>query len=161
LDNNGQVDPTFNVGSGANDAIYSIELTGNRIIVAGAFTSFNGQPYAGVVILHKDGSIVPEFKFKNFEGGIPNFAKILSNGKVFVSGNFTKYDGVTRSSLLFLEADGSALQEYNSLGAFSGRIHNLLERPGSLGKFSLMLMGQITRFDNQIAAGLVVLEFDN
>src|SRR5690606_12446275 len=102
LDNDGNVDPTFNVGSGANasanEGILSIQHdpVSGKYLLAGLFTSFNGQPAQNVVRLNADGSVDSSFKLLGFEGGATTFASQLKNGKVLVTGTFLKYNNITR-----------------------------------------------------------------
>ncbi len=40
---NGLLDTSFNIGSGANAAVYAVATNGSQFFVGGAFTSFNGS----------------------------------------------------------------------------------------------------------------------
>ena len=157
LNNNGVVDPGFNVGTGANGEIVSIQYANGKILLTGMFSKFNGFDCNGVVMLEPDGTVVQSFHFRDIDEGVVTFAKLLSNGKVLVSGSFGKYDHVKRSGLLFLEQDGSALQVYNNVGSFEGRIYNVYETTIAARK-SVVIMGNIWRFDNKDVSGLLVLE---
>ena len=87
LDKNGQVDDAFqSVVGGANGDINRITCTSfkdesgmeqERIVLVGSFTTFNGQPAQGMVILDAEGNPDPGFVLKELEGGILNFAKIV------------------------------------------------------------------------------------
>ncbi len=155
--NNGEVDPSFSVGTGANGAILSIQRANGKILLTGLFSSFNGFVTNGVVMLNLDGTVDETFRFRETDEGVASFAKLLSNGKVLVSGSFGKYDHIKRSGLLFLEQDGTALQEYNNIGSFEGSVSNVYETTIATRK-SVVLMGNIRRFDNQNVSGLLVLE---
>ena len=160
LDENGLVDESFNVGSGANGEITSIQRSQGKILLTGLFTKFNNQDVNGVVMLNLDGSIDNSFKFKETIGGRATFAKLLSNDKVLVAGTFEKYDNVKRSGLLVLEKSGEALQAFNNIGSFEGVIYNVKEVTLA-SKFTAILMGNIRRFDNKEVAGIVAVEIKN
>ncbi len=49
LNTNGSIDTSFNIGSGANDKVNSIAVTGNKAIVGGAFTTYDGDTVNGVM----------------------------------------------------------------------------------------------------------------
>ncbi|NGM62513.1 DUF5008 domain-containing protein [Sphingobacterium sp. SGG-5] len=157
IDQNGLVDPSFAVGTGANGMILSIQRANGKILLTGLFSSFNGVACNGVVMLNTDGSVVPTFQFRNIDEGVVTFAKLLDNGKVLVSGSFGEYDNVKRSGLLFLEQDGTALQEYNNVGSFEGTVYNVYETMIA-ARPSVVIMGSIRRFDNKDVSGLLVLE---
>lgn len=156
----GDVDPTFNTGTGANGNILSISIRDGKILVTGAFTTFNGQPHSGVVMLDLDGNIDESFKFRPFTGGIPTYAVKLTNGKILVTGNFTKYDDVQRGGFLLLESDGSAAQAYNTVGGISGRVFDIIEGTSSLGRYQLTLLGSIYKFGSTQLKGIVTLEVE-
>src|SRR5690606_41791652 len=102
LDANGQVDPTFNAGSGANEFISSIQYdaTSDKFILVGRFTTFNGQPANRVVRLNGDGSVDNSFKILEFDSDELNSSYKLKNVKVSVSGTFDKYNNLIRRSFL-------------------------------------------------------------
>lgn len=160
LKEDGDVDPDFNTGTGANGNILSITIKDDRILLTGAFTTFNGQAHAGVVMLDLNGNIDESFRFKAFTDGIPTYAAKLSNGKILVTGNFAKYDNVQRGGFLLLDADGTASQEYNTVGGIGGRVYDIIEATSSLGKYQLTLLGNIYKFGSTQTKGIVTLELD-
>ncbi|MEN9573243.1 MAG: hypothetical protein RL514_1098 [Verrucomicrobiota bacterium] len=53
LEGNGAVDPTMNLGTGADSLVTALAVQGNgRVLVGGAFTSFNGVPQNRFTRLH-------------------------------------------------------------------------------------------------------------
>ena len=160
FDRSGEILSTFNVGTGANDEIFSISYnpTSKKIAIAGKFTTFNGQAKRGVVLLNEDGSIVSDFTFGDVEDRFPNFAQVLNNGRVLVSGNFIRYNGIHRSSLLILESNGEALQRYNNIGEFSGSIRQVVETTSSLGYPALLIGGSIFMVDGERVGNMFRLE---
>ncbi|MBE8722955.1 DUF5008 domain-containing protein [Sphingobacterium pedocola] len=158
----GTRDKSF-TGAGANDLILSI--TYNRVLkkiaLAGRFTSYNGKAANGVVILNEDGSVDEQFVMKDTDSRIPTYAYVMNNGKILVTGGFEKYDGVTRSNLLILEMDGSAKQEYNNMGSFSGSIYTVVEATSSEGYPALLIGGTIFSVDGINVGNIVRIEIKN
>ncbi|HLT86216.1 MAG TPA: DUF5008 domain-containing protein [Sphingobacterium sp.] len=159
----GSVDDSFNIGGGANEAIFSITYNKSldKIVLAGRFRNFNGQPKAGVVVLNGDGSVDPTFTLGNIEDGIPNYAYMMNNGRLLISGQLTRYNGVHRSRLLILEPDGTALQEYNNFGEFLGQIYTVVETTSSMGYPALLIGGSIGIADGKPVGHLFKLEVRN
>ena len=160
LDNDGNIDPSFNVGTGANDNVSSIKYdpTSQTYLLVGRFTNFNGHAVDNVVRLNKDGSVDESFKLLKFIGGTPNFAQQLSNGKVLISGSFIKYNNITRRGFLVLNNDGSLSQEFNNAGAFSGQISRAIETTSSLGNPAVILIGFIQKFNDQQVGNILRVE---
>ena len=159
LNANGQVDQQFlaNIDAGANGEINVIRYnkTLDKIMITGSFTEFNGFSSFGVVLLNGDGTLDENFKLKEMTGGAVNFAAMLSNGKIVVSGTFEKYDGITRSGFLILEANGDVEQDFNVPGTFSGQLHNVFETSSTEGYYALLLVGDFNRFDDQAIRNIV------
>ncbi|SMG51066.1 DUF5008 domain-containing protein [Sphingobacterium psychroaquaticum] len=160
---NGTINTAFNVGSAANDEIYSITYnkTLNIIALAGRFTTFNGQAKPGVVLLKSDGSIIPAFTLGDVQQRIATYAYVMNTGQVLVTGDFERYDGIKRSKLLILEANGKALQKYNNIGEFGGMINHVIETTSSLGYPALLIGGSIGLADGRAVGGLFKLEVRN
>lgn len=162
LSEDGLMDPTFNAGgTGANGEINSINYNKNthKIMITGAFTSYNGKSAKGVAMLNEDGTLDDSFTFGETGGGAPNYAAQLSNGLVLVSGYFDHYNGTFRQGLIFLNQDGTLAQGYNNMGSFGGGpIYKIYEAPTDLGTFGVILIGSFNQVDNQPRNGIVKLE---
>lgn len=160
---NGEMDPTFTVAGGANREISSLTYnpTNDKLVLAGSFTSYAGKPTTGVVVLNSDGSVDPTFVFGNVDGETPFYAYKLNNGRVLVTGSFQRYNNINRRGMLILEADGTAKQEYNNLGTFSGRPLTLVETTSSLGNPAVLLGGFIFGIDGKSVGNIVKIELKN
>ncbi|MGN6402109.1 MAG: DUF5008 domain-containing protein [Flavisolibacter sp.] len=160
----GLPDPDFNAGgAGADGAITRITYNKNtqKLLLTGSFKHYNGQAVNGVVMINEDGSIDPDFNFKAIEGGFPNFAGQLNNGKIIVSGSFTKYDTVIRPGIVILNADGTLAEGYNNIGLFRGAITGLIETPAEAGVPTVILVGEFDRFDNKQVSNIVKIRIEN
>jgi len=164
LTTDGEVDEAYmvNIGSGANGEITAVRYNKNfqKAIVVGNFTQFNGQPRNGMAILDATGQLDETFIPKAMVGGNINFATILDNEKVVISGTFTKYEGVSRPGFLVLDQDGEATQRFNVPGAFNGQLYQAVETKTTTGANGLLLMGNFSRFNGQKINNIVMLEVD-
>ena len=124
IDSNGNVDSTFNAaGSGFNGEVNAlIALTDDRIIVGGAFTSYNGVSVPMIALLGADGDLDTSFNAalgagpsnspdKVDSGGnliapIVHSIAIDSYGRFLVGGAFDEFDGVSVEGLARLTAAG-------------------------------------------------------
>lgn len=106
LNADGTIDPTFNIGTGANNNIYSITAQPDgKIIVTGTFSSFNGNAKSRICRLNADGSIDATF---NASANNSVYSAIVQpDGKILLGGNFTTCNGVTRNRVARVSADGS------------------------------------------------------
>ncbi len=105
---NGAVESTatFNTGTGASSGIEAMVLQADgKIIIAGDFTSFNGQPRVRVARLLTDGSLDHSF-IPNVDGTVSAMA-LQPDGKVLIAGTFFQVDGQTRPGLARLLATGA------------------------------------------------------
>ncbi|RYZ94742.1 MAG: DUF5124 domain-containing protein, partial [Moraxellaceae bacterium] len=160
----GQVDDSYSakIGSGANGSIAMVRYNKHigKAIIVGNFTQFNGQPRAGMAILNRDGSLDDTFIPKAMEGGNVNFAAILNNEKVVMSGTFLKYDRISRPGFLILDKDGASTQRFNVPGTFTGQLYQVVETKTTTGTNGLLLMGDFSRFNGQKINNVVMLEID-
>lgn len=162
--NTGRRDPAFSV-AGANGAITRITYnsTTRKLLIIGEFTSYNGQPANGIVMIDENGNVDNSFRFRPVEGGIPNFAGQLTDGKIMVSGTFNKYDGIVRAGFMMLNADGSLAVGYNNIGFFSGRVNDFVEFPSDTDPNTkyVMLVGIFSRFDSKTVGNIVKIRVQN
>jgi uncharacterized delta-60 repeat protein len=107
---NGLVDQTFItnlVNNGANGTVWSVlPLADGKVVVAGNFTEFNGQPNVRIIRLNMDGTVDT-----NFTRGVGPNATVYAlaqqkDGKILLAGNFTSVDGQPRIRIARLDTDG-------------------------------------------------------
>ncbi|MEC5142864.1 IPT/TIG domain-containing protein [Chitinophaga sp. 212800010-3] len=111
IDANGVIDPTFNVGAGADGYIYNVAIMpGGQVILSGAFTQFGNLQRNNFIVLNADGTIHPTY---NSFGGInPVYNGSSSNFNVgqivqqpgenamLVVGAFTRFDFRTANRIV-------------------------------------------------------------
>ncbi len=107
---NGARDVGFNENAGKDNTIQAISLQPDgKILFAGGFTKVNGTNTL-VIRLNPDGSVDPTFAVGS--GNVPALSTVhalglQSDGKMIVGGQFQSDNGVVRSNLVRLNADGS------------------------------------------------------
>lgn len=113
------IDETFNFGTGANGVINSSYVyPDGRILIAGDFSLYNGQRKNSIAMLQPNGTIDASFGSNSgptdgyFSTGIYK-TFVLSDGKIYVFGDFANYNGVARNSVARLHPDGSLDSFFN------------------------------------------------
>ncbi len=129
LNSDGSRDNAFTIGTGFNSSAHMIKiLSSGKILVVGAFSTYNGTSVGRIVRLNSDGTLDTSF---NAGGGSFNgtatVLHIQSDGKILVGGTgFTTYNGVSANQLCRLNSDGSLDNSFSSgtgiLGAY--RLNN-------------------------------------
>ena len=109
---NGIVEPTFAIGTGFNNIIYSIALSGDGtgdLYVGGAFTSYNGVPVNELLRLRANGIINPTFSTgTSFDNVVLSVVPASDGtGDLYVGGEFTSYQNVTIGRIVRLTSAGS------------------------------------------------------
>ena len=113
LNPDGRIDDTFNIGTGFNSGVLTIKVQpDDKILVGGAFTSFNGSGTTSICRLNSDGTEDTTFT-TNIGSGFDNKVysiKLLSNNTIIIGGAFSDFDGNTVGYIAKLNSNGT----YNS-----------------------------------------------
>jgi uncharacterized delta-60 repeat protein len=89
----GAIDPSFDIGSGADDRVRNITLQPDgRIIIAGDFTEYNLAGYEHLARLLPDGGFDVSF-FTNSANQAIYTTELQADGKVLLGGVFSNYQG--------------------------------------------------------------------
>lgn len=116
LNPNGSVDASFNVGSGPSDSIISaLVQPDGRIVLGGAFTTWNGQPASRLMRLLPDGQIDPTFIIGTGASGFIRALAMDSLGRLAIGGTFTTVNGQQRGRVALLTAGEGSVQFTNSV----------------------------------------------
>jgi hypothetical protein len=102
----GQVDLSFNPGSGVNGRVLALAMQPDgKTVIAGSFSTVNGAVRNGLARLNRDGTADLTFRPHSESGGIFSFVSIVPGlpGKVMVAGS----DGMGGNGLRLLNTDGS------------------------------------------------------
>lgn len=157
IDDTGLVDLTFNalpaVGLDANAYGIALEPVLQHVVVVGEFINYNGITANRIVRLDLDGNrdlTFPAANYGNSSGanGVIRAITRQPDGRLLIAGSFTSYNGILRSGIARLEADGSLDESFTPKGDASGVLAfasdfnggsssaSLFARPIVVGNFS-------------------------
>lgn len=150
LNTDGTLDYTFNIGTGVNGWIQKIEvLSDNKIIIVGAFTSYNGIIRNRIARLNSDGTI--DSSFNSSGSGADNTilsVSIQTNGKIIIGGNFYTYNGTSRNQLARLNANGTLDTTFDAGTHISGTVSSTaIQSDGKIIIGGLGQLGNIARLN--------------
>jgi uncharacterized delta-60 repeat protein/uncharacterized repeat protein (TIGR01451 family) len=121
LNADGSLETGFNTGTGFNHFVYSTTIQSDgKIILGGAFSSFNGTARNRIVRLNADGSLETGFN-TGFNSTIYSTA-IQSDGKIIVGGEFGSFSETPRNRIAQLNADGSLDTGFNPGTGFNNAV---------------------------------------
>jgi uncharacterized delta-60 repeat protein len=150
---NGALDTSFDPGSGANDVVHAVGITpdGQHFVIAGNFTSFNGNTEVRVARLNTDGSVDPTFS-ANVDDSVQALA-IQPDGRLLIGGKFTHVNGSPCNSIARLNADGSLDTSFNVTNVLSGTIDAIALPDSSDQTFSATKFNITNEFDQAVLIG--------
>ena len=123
LNSDGTIDNTFNIGTGANNWVQSIQMINDgRILITGMFGSFNGTPAGGLAILNTDGSVDASFATFSHNGAVSCVYQ-QQDHKLLVGGVFSNL-GSNHINLIRLNQDGTIDPTFNT-SAPEGFLNNI------------------------------------
>ena len=105
LNTDGSLDTSFVVGTGLNDAVFSVAIQSDgKIVVGGQFTSYNGTTQNCITQLNSDGSRDTTFSIGTGFGTPYVYAlAVQTDGKVLAGGSFISYNGTSISRIARLD----------------------------------------------------------
>ncbi|MFT4689948.1 MAG: putative delta-60 repeat protein, partial [Limisphaerales bacterium] len=107
LDADGNLDGTWDAGSGPNNTVNSaLEQPDGKIVIVGAFTSVNGMSMLRLARLEADGALDTGFSNPNINGTINTVVR-QSDGQLLIGGAFYSVNGTIHRRLARLNTDGS------------------------------------------------------
>jgi uncharacterized delta-60 repeat protein len=113
----------FTIGTGfTGGAVNDVRVQGDgKLIVAGAFTSYNSVTRRQIVRLNTDGTNDATFDSGTGTGGFSILSLALNpDGKIYIGGTFTAYNGTSSNSLARLNTDGSIDTGFNMSTGVTG-----------------------------------------
>jgi uncharacterized delta-60 repeat protein len=158
LHSNGSVDNSFMI-SAANDDILDIAVqTDGKILVSGNFTSYQGD-FARVRItrLNADGSLDNSFSAGPipFNGtfGISRVA-VQTDGKIIVSGDFFRINGIDRVRIARLNANGSVDTAFNPGLGIEGGTNRIIQSIKFQPDGKIIIGGDFTNYNGTLRRGV-------
>jgi uncharacterized delta-60 repeat protein len=117
LNSNGSISSTFNIGSGFDDIVNTIQLQPDgKILVGGRFSSCDNTTSNYIIRLNSNGSIDDTFNIGDGFDFFVNTIALQPDGKILVGGDFTSYDSEDSPYIIKLNSDGtiSPRQPFNN-----------------------------------------------
>ncbi|HEY8402551.1 MAG TPA: T9SS type A sorting domain-containing protein [Cytophagaceae bacterium] len=108
LNEDGTVDNSFTIGTGASDWVHSIGIQSDgKILAGGRFTSFNGALANHIVRLNADGTVDNSFNIGTGASSLVSTISAQPDGKILAGGEFSSFNGISLKCIVRLNADGS------------------------------------------------------
>jgi uncharacterized delta-60 repeat protein len=129
LNADGTVDPSFNAGgTGPQHLVHDIALQDDgRIVIVGAFASYNGQLSANVLRLHPNGQRDYSFQIPyNSINNAVNAVALQADGRVVAAGDFFLCYGNSQPYIVRFNTDGALDTTFVIGSGFNAPVHDLL-----------------------------------
>jgi uncharacterized delta-60 repeat protein len=157
LNTDGSLDTTFDPGSGTsgqNGNVMAIAVQSDgQILIGGAFYTYNGVARGGIARLNADGSLDTSFDPGTGLGSgnpYPMTIVVQSDGKIFIGGWFASYNGVARSCIVRLNADGSLDTTFDSSTGANAHVNAIVVKSDG----QILIGGWFTTY-NGVALGRI------
>jgi uncharacterized delta-60 repeat protein len=147
LNTNGSLDTTFTVGAGANNRVYAMAVQiDSRILIAGAFTSFNGVARNRVARLNVDGSLDTSFDPGTGADNTIRGLAVQPDGKILLVGEFSQYNGTSRNRVVRVNADGTLDTSFDPGTGANDVIHTVAVQADN----KILVGGEFTNFNGTV-----------
>jgi uncharacterized delta-60 repeat protein len=126
----GDIDNTFNIGTGFNGYVKTITLQPDgKILVGGSFSTYSGVTRNKIIRLNTGGTIDNTFTIGTGFTGEVNTIVLQPDGKILVGGDFTSYSGVTKNNIIRLNNDGTIDNTFTVGDGFNGFVQTITLQP--------------------------------
>ena len=145
VNSNGTLDSTFSAGTTTYNGIPVIRClaidSNNKILIGGAFVTYNGQNIKRIIRLNTNGTIDSTFNigtgFAHISSSIydgVNSMVIQSDGKIVVGGEISSLNGIAVPKVVRLNSDGTIDNTFNfTETSFDKELNNIkLQSNGSM-----------------------------
>jgi len=104
----GDIDLSFNPGTGANSNIFTTVIQSDgKIIIGGDFTTYNGTTINRIARLNTDGTLDNTFTVGIGTNRSVYTSAIQSDGRIIIGGSFDTINGTAKNHIARLNADGT------------------------------------------------------
>lgn len=152
----GSFDEAFNSGTGSDQYINCVKVRPDgKIMIAGIFTSYNGERVNNIARLNSDGTL--DESFNPGDGPDLNISdiEVMPDNKVLMVGRFTNFDSNPANRIVLLNDDGSIDPEFKSGTGADEEINCI-----TLDKDKIYLGGSFDSFNGYSSDGIVRLNKD-
>jgi len=165
LGSDGSLDSDFDPGSGANNAVDSLALQPDgKVLIGGAFGTYQGEVRKQLARINADGSIDTEF----LPSGGPNggdyghhlSVALQSDGKALVVGKFSQYGSVPRSHIARINGDGSLDEDFDPGSGASDDVIDRIRSVAVQPDGRVLIGGRFTSYNGEPRTGIARLNGD-
>jgi uncharacterized delta-60 repeat protein len=126
LNSDGTRDNSFNIVNGFNNTVQTIQIQPDgKILLGGAFTTYQGVGANYIIRLNSDGTRDNSFNIVNGFNNTVQTIQIQSDGKILVGGGFTSYQGVGANYIIRLNSDGTRDNTFNIGNGFNNTVQTI------------------------------------
>lgn len=126
LNSDGTLDTGFNTGTGFNGIIEGLALQADgKILVSGWFTTYNGTARPGVARLQTTGTLDTGFAPSLAGGSQCGPVVVRSDGKIWLTGNFSSVNGQARERFVLLTTSGATDPGFVPAGLTNNGINSM------------------------------------
>lgn len=147
-------DNSFNIGNGFNGPVNNITVDiNNKILVGGAFTSYNSFNSQKIIRLDfnlsSNSYIDYSFSTKNGFDGVVYSILPKTDGKILVGGSFTNYENVSNNNIIQLNSDGTKDYEYDFASGFNNTVYTI-KSLGAGDNETILVGGAFTSYRGEV-----------
>jgi len=126
----GTLDAAFNPGAGADNPVHALAIQpDDKILLGGAFSSFNNVSRPGIVRLNTNGTVDARFTPGAGANGTVFAVALQTDGKILIGGDFTAVAGTPINRLARLNRDGSLDTSFAISNGFDAAVRAILVQP--------------------------------
>ncbi len=145
INSDGTLDTTFNIGTGANNTIWStITQSDGKIIIGGLFTNFNGTAKNYLSRLNPDGSIDATFNIGTGANNLIRKIALQFNNKIIFGGTYLTYNNLTASRISRILPTGLIDEDFDSSIAANNSVYSLAVQPNG----HIIMAGSFTTYNS-------------
>ena len=157
LSDSGSVDASFITGSGPDDSVYTILLqTDQKILIGGDFDYYDSNLTGKIARLTTAGFFDTNFDtgFLGFNNTVYTIA-LLTDGSMYVGGDFTEYDGYSSPKLIKLDTNGLIDASFSVGSGFNSSVYYIQ----ILNSLNILVTGDFTSYNSVLNSRIVELTY--
>jgi uncharacterized delta-60 repeat protein len=158
LNTDSSYDPTFNTSIGSTTGIiYGVfPQSDGKIIIVGSFTKYNNITVNRIARILPNGALDTSFLTGLGASALISNVRILSDGKILLTGNFTSFNGVEVNKMVQLNANGTVDTSFNIGTGFDDDVSAMeIQSDGKI-----ILGGKFTSYNGIVANRIIRINKD-